>query len=134
MTCTYEIWRVQNFNSLGKDYIKYNKINAISKRYFQSDSHLTIESAQKEADRYIKYVENSTDRKLSEGFDHIYIIKNNTPIEYAHVYQPSYFDMWTLFDFENNNILNLQPKPRPKNIFSCIFLFLECLCCWCYYL
>lgn len=132
MECTYEIWRVQNFNNSGKDNIKYNKINAISKRYFQSDNHITLESAQREADRYIKYIQNSTDRQLSVGFDQIYIIQSNTPVESAHVYQSSYYDMWSLFTLENADIPKLQSKPRPKNLFSCIFLFLECLCCCCY--
>ena len=92
MECTYEIWRVQNFSNLNTNCIKYNKINAMSKRYCQSDNDITLESAQLEADRYIKYIQNDTDRQLSAGNDQIYIIKSNTPVESAHIYQTSYYD------------------------------------------
>ena len=111
MTCTYEIWRIQHY--LNTNCMKYNKINSISKIYFQSDNHNTMESAKKEADRYIKYIKNETNHQLSTGLDRIYIINSNDTVEYANVFQSSYYNMWKLLDLEHPR-LDFQPKPRSK--------------------
>ena len=121
MVTTYEIWRVQTFYNSNNNYTKYNKIDELSKRYFKSDNHNTIESAKCEADRYIKFIKKYIDYDLRADFDEIYIINTNTTIDQAHIYEKYYFDLCLLRTF--------QKKPHSKNIFKYIFHFLEYFCC-----
>lgn len=131
MTCTYSIWRVQNNNNS----MKYTKINNTVKKQFKSDNHNTFDSAQKEADKYIKYIQNNSNRNISYDFDQIYIIDSNQHTQTAHIFQAPYYNLWDLFTSDNTEVLYLEPKPRSNDIFTYILLYLQFFCCchWCHH-
>jgi sulfatase maturation enzyme AslB (radical SAM superfamily) len=121
MVTKYEIWRVQTFYNSNNYYTKYNKIHELSKWYFKSDNHNTIESAKCEANRYIKFIKKYIDYELRADFDEIYIINIDTTIEQAHIYEKYYCDLSLLRNF--------QKRTYSKNIFKYVFDLLQYFCC-----
>ena len=121
MVITYEIWRVQTFYNSNNSYTKYNKIHELSKRYFKSDNHNTIESATCEANRYIQFIKKYINNELHADFDEIYIINTDTTIEAAHIYEKYFCDLSLLRNF--------QKRTYSKNIFKYVFDLLQYFCC-----
>jgi hypothetical protein len=79
---TYEIWRVQDWHDLDRRDIIYFKIDNIPSHRFKADNHANYEEANKEADRYIDYIESIMGTfTIAPYYDKLYIIKNSDNIE-----------------------------------------------------